>query len=1034
MKIKPKHIVGLSASAAIIAIMTIANCILLEPTLAQKITSWICPPNIDSNAVEQSRAEGQELSKNIVKEGSVLVKNNGVLPLNPIDDASVNVFGHASIDWVYGGSGSGQVLPENNNANENIDFLEALDNYYIEYNDELIEMYHSFASPVGDIGSIGTLYDAFYKLYEPSIQNDKYYTDSILNNAKDFSDTAFCVIGRHAGETEDPTRVQYKGKSMGVDSSRHYLEISKEEEELLTYLGENYEKVIVIVNSTNTMELDFVNTIPGIDACLVVGATGTRGAEAIPYILYGEVSPSGHFADTYPYDMSYNINYMRTSSEGIGHYTNGRELYPTGAGSNAGSSTRQAPAFIDYIEGIYVGYKWFETADVEGVWDNYSRDILDANDNKYTVKGYDSVVQYPFGYGLSYTDFEWTIQSLSVADGSSINENSEITLEIRVKNIGKYPGKDVVQVYLEPEYHENGIEKSSSNLVGFAKTADIQPGETEVVTIELDTYDFASYDAYDKNNNSNTGYELDKGNYKIKLMTDSHNVKNVYKDGVGGEAKKGVLTYKVNETINLKVDKVTGNEVKNRFTGEDAYDTVSLDGSDSGQDIGFISRNSFPDPKTIAKIADRTLTDETKKYNTWTTSDASAWDKATTDYYGNNVSTAAIKWGVKAGTLSYDGVSYESSVENGYAKLYKKGYPTELGFALGGNYDHPLWEPVLDQITQTEATQAILCGSFGNEKIESLGKPEYYDCDGPSQVRSFNAGTTRGTGFPCSTVIAQTWNKRLAYSFGINYGKEMELLSVDGVYGFGANLHRSPWGGRNYEYFSEDGFLSATMLTEQVRALKNTGKYCYLKHLALYETEHERDSLYTWCNEQALREIYLKPFKMAIQKGGCLGIMSSYNRIGNSWTGGNEALITGVVRGEWGFKGTIVTDYVDGWSKNFMAIEDAVRAGGDILLGNRNTGFDTNYDDSPRIQQRAKDVVHHILYMTLNAKYTNKNYNASDDVEQIISGSVIESWEWWKPVLYDLNIVAYGGAAIWIYFVVKGIILLNIKKDEAVES
>lgn len=1025
MQIKPKHIIMLAANAAIIALMTVANVVLLEPTFAQKITSWICPPVIDSEAVNQSRATGQELSKNIVLEGSVLVKNNGVLPLDPINDASVNVFGHAAIDWVYGGSGSGQVVPENNKSSENIDFLEALESYYIDYNEDLINMYKNFAPAVGDIGSIGTLYDSFYKLYEPSITNTNYYTGKLLNDAKAYSDTAFCVIGRHAGETEDPTRVQYKGKSMGTDTTRHYLEISTEEEELLKYLGQNYENVVVIVNSTNTMELDFLDTIPGIDACLVVGATGTRGAVAIPYLLYGEASPSGHFADTYPYDMAHNVNFMRTSSQGIGHYTNGQELYPTGAGSNAGSTTRQAPAFIDYIEGVYLGYKWFETADVQGVWDKYARQILNEDGTVKTLTGYDSVVQYPFGFGMSYTDFEWTVQSVSIPDGSSITQDSKITIEVRVKNIGDYPGKDVVQVYLEPQYYPGEIEKASANLVGFAKTSDINPGENEVVTIELDPYDFAAYDAYDKNNNGNKGYELDRGSYKIKLMTDSHNVKEVYTDGAGSIAKEGVIEYNVKDTINLKNDEVTGNEVKNRFTGDSTYDTVSLDGSDSGQSIGFISRGNFPNPLNIAPVQDRTLSPEAKKYNTWTNVDAEAWDKATTDYFGNTVSSDAVIWNQKAGTLSHNGVSYASSVENGYAKLYKSDAPTELGLALGADYNHPLWEPVLNQLTQAEAKSAILGGSFGTVAISSLGKPAYKDYDGPSQVRSFNAGDTRGTGFPCSTVIAQTWNKKLAYSFGINYGKEMELLGVDGCYGFGANLHRSPWGGRNYEYFSEDGFLSAVMLTEQVRALKNTGKYCYLKHLVLYETEHERDSLYTWCNEQALREIYLKPFKMAIQKGGCLGIMSSYNRIGNSWTGGNESLITGILRNEWGFKGTIVTDYVDGWSQNFMAIEDAVRAGGDILLGGRNTSLDTGYDDSPRIQRTSKEVVHHILYTTLNAKYTNINYNESEDVEQIVTGSVIQAWEWWKPVLFDLNVVAFGGCAIWIYFIVKGIVLLN---------
>ena len=244
-------------------------------------------------------------------------------------------------------------------------------------------------------------------------------------------------------------------------------------------------------------------------------------------------------------------------------------------------------------------------------------------------------------------------------------------------------------------------------------------------------------------------------------------------------------------------------------------------------------------------------------------------------------------------------------------------------------------------------------------------------------------------------------------------------IAMDGVYGFGANLHRSAWGGRNYEYFSEDGFLAGTMLAEQVRGLTNTGKYCYLKHLVLYETEHERDSMYTWCNEQALREIYLKPFKKAIQDGGCVGIMSSYNRIGNVWTGGSEALIQGVIRDELGFNGTVVTDYVDGWSTQYMSIEDAVRAGGDICLGNIAGSLETGFDDTNRIQAAAKETCHHVTYMFLSPIYQNSVYNASEDVEQIVVGTVVEPWVWWKLALTDLNIIVGVGCAYWLYFILR---------------
>ena len=1028
---KAGHIVQFVIIAVLITALVVGNTIVLEPQMESNITGLQAmfeevlnfhPFPQDTDTINAARKGGQELSKQIIQEGSVLVKNNGVLPLDASVHTQVNVFGHASIDWVYGGSGSGQVLPENNNSAENIDFLKALTLYGIDYNESLQTMYRNFAGPLGDPGSIGKLYMDFYKLTEPSIGNTVFYTESLLSEAKSYSDTAFVVIGRHAGETEDPTRVQYKTEAP-TDNNRHYLEISTEEEELLKYVGENYENVIVIINSTNAMELDFVDTIPGIDACLVVGATGTRAAEAIPSVLYGEVSPSGRFTDTYAYDMASNVNFKRTSSAGIGHYTNAPELYPTGAGSNAGSTKRTAPAFIDYIEGVYLGYKWYETADVEGIWKEYSRDILDENDQKKTVTGYDAVVQYPFGYGLSYTEFEWKVESLSVADGSDINRESEITIQVSVANVGSVPGKDVVEVYLTAEYKAGEIEKPHVSLVAFAKTSELAPGTSELLTIKINVDDLASYDAYDLNKNGNKGYELDAGKYELKLMTDSHNIKTV-DFATGGNDLPGVITYNVPETINLKTDKYTGAEVTNKFTGEDAIDGVSLDGSDSNQNIGFISRAAFPDPYEIADVVDRTMTDELKKHNTYDKTTASEWDNATTDIFGNPVDTSAPVWGQAAGALEYNGVSYADSVgSDGNAKVYMDNKITSLGLALGSDFNHPLWDAVLDQITLSEAVNVVRAGNFGNAAINSVGKPKLTDHDGPVQVRSFNAGNSRGTGFPCVTVLGQTWSQSLAYSFGINYGKEMGTpgIAMDGTYGFGANLHRSAWGGRNYEYFSEDGFLAGTMLAQQVRGLTNTGKYCYLKHLLLYETEHERDSIYTWCNEQALREIYLVPFEKAIQDGGCVGIMSSYNRIGNVWTGGSEALISGIIRGEMGFNGTVVTDYVDSWSTSFMSIEDAVRAGGDINLGQRNTGLDTGFDDSNRIQNRVKEVCHHVLYMFLSPIAANAEYNESADVEQIVIGTVVEPWVWWKLALTDLNIIVGVGCAYWFYFILRDI-------------
>lgn len=1009
MKFGIKKIIGTTVIAILIAVIIVADCILLDPGIAQRITGYLCPPEVDADALAASRQEGQALSKQIQIEGTVLTKNDGVLPLSD-DVDKVNVFGWRAIDWVYGGSGSGQVVAD---EGANIDLLAALDAYDKSYNGMLIDMYNDFHAPMGDVGAIGKGYGEFYRLCEPSINDSNAYTDQVKSEALAYSDTAIVVIGRHAGETEDPTRKQYKEK-VSDDNSRHYLEISTEEEELLTYVGANYDKVIVIVNSTNTMELDFLDTIPGLDACMFVGATGTKGALAIPEMLWGEAQPSGKFTDTFAYDMSTNVNYYNTSKDGIGHYSvsSAGTLYPSNVSRNSGGESgygsSPSPAYIDYVEGIYVGYKWYETADAEGYWASV--------DNKYGT-GYDGVVQYPFGFGLTYTTFDWEVIEVAPAVNTSITDQTKITVKVNVTNTGSYAGQDVVQAYVTVPYTQGGIEKAHVSLVGFTKTHTIEPGSNEIVEITIDAYDFASYDCYDKNNNGFKGYELEAGNYEVKLMTDSHNIKTVKYQNAQQQA---VFTYKVDETLKLDKDNVTGATVSNLFTGDDAREATPIDGS-AGQTIKYVSRAKFPTQEEMAQnyIDGRDLPDEAKTYNQYDSDKKNAWDNATTDVFGNTVEAENVTFGKDSGKY----------------KVYENGEITELGKKLGADYNAPEWASVLDSLTVSEVESAIYQGGYGTAAIASIGKPKLGDRDGPCQVNGFNAGA-KGTGFPDSTVLAQTWNRNLVYSYGLNYGKELTSINLTGLYGFGVNIHRSAWCGRNYEYLSEDAFLTGALVAEEYRGLKNTGHYGWLKHLVLYETEHERDSMYTWLSEQAFREIYLRPFKDAIQKGGCVGIMSSYNRVGSMWTGGCESLITGVLRNEWGYGGAIITDYVDGWSQNFMAIEHAVRAGADVLLGGNNGSLKTSVANaSDRYKAQAKEAAHHVIFMWLNTLYANSTYNARDDVEQIISGSTIDSWEWWKVALADLNVLVLGGCAIGIYFILRDLfkdkIGLTVRKEEA---
>ncbi|MCH5162251.1 MAG: glycoside hydrolase family 3 C-terminal domain-containing protein [Clostridiales bacterium] len=1013
-KLPRKKVIAWSICFPIIAIIvaTIIVITSLAYAFSDELTAYLSPPVFNKEALQAARAGGEELSKQIVQEGSVLVKNDGnVLPLDVDDDAKVNVFGWSSTDWVYGGSGSGQVFTESDGVANTSTILDALDEYGIEYNKNLTAFYKKYQARIGDVGSISTFQSAFYRLCEPSISAD--YDKAVLSEAESFSKTALVTISRRAGETEDPTRVQYKIKK-ATDNSRTYLEISTEEEELLTYVGSKYDKVIVIINSTNVMELGFMDTIPGLDACLVVGATGTNGALGIPSVLYGvdyvtdedgeevetAISPSGRFSDTYAYDFESNINFNFSGDAGVGHYTGADELYPVNVSRNAGEQYTTA-TYVDYIEGIYVGYKWFETADKMGVWKSKSREILGANGAKKTVTGYDAVVQYPFGYGLSYTTFDWELISFKidgkeVKSGAKFTDKSALELSVKVTNTGKYAGKDVVEVYLTAPYTDGGIEKSYVSLVGFAKTASIAPGGSQDITIALDPFDFASYDCYDKNNNDFKGYELEAGKYEIKLMTDAHRVKQL----VGGS---GVFELNVDSTIKIDKDPVTGNDVFNKFTGEDAKEDVPIDGSEASTPVQYITRAAFPDPYTFKKPADRAITEAEKIYNLYSAALANEWNNAETDLWGNELDIPEVFWGTV-----------------GKYKIYENGKVTELGMELGKDYDSPIWDGVLAQVSISEALGLAENGGFGNRAVSSIGKPALKDYDGPAQVRSFNAGNTKGTGFPCSATMSQTWSTSLVYSFGLNYGKEMDMLEVDGAYAFGCNIHRNPFAGRNYEYLSEDGFLTAALLTQEVKGLKNTGKYTYLKHLVLGECEHDREAMYTWLTEQALREIYLKPFHVSIQKGGCVGIMTSYNRIGSIWTGGSESLISGIVRGEWGFNGVIVTDYSD--HPAYMSGDQSVRAGGDLSMAARfyyGTINESAVKSNPRLAYQMKEIVHHVTYAYLSAQYAKSQYNEDADVEQILSSSSIQSWVWWKPALAVLNIVVWTGCAYWVYFLLR---------------
>lgn len=969
----------------------------------------------DGSNSSAARAEGAALAEQIQEEGTVLVKNeNDSLPLSKDTETKLNVFGWAVTDWVISGSGSGQVK-----RGASTDFLTALKQYgeenelALEYNTELIDFYKNFrnkrefsnagshaggassANP-GDSGSLHSFNYEFSRLYEPEMDD---YSQSLLDNAEGFSDTAIVVIGRVSGESNDSPKVQYKncsGKGMPsdqyIDKTRTYLEISTEEEALLEYVGKTYENVVVLINSTNVMELGFMDTIPGLDSCLVVATTGSAGAKAIPSILYGDVNPSGRLADTYAYDLSTSSTYVDTGSgnDTTNFYTNSNGLYPTGENHTNGSSTvkYEGVAYTDYRESVYMGYRWYETADEEGFWDsNYAK-------GKWNIEnGYEDVVQYPFGYGLSYTDFEWNITYLEIPNGSAISldgeENSVIKVGVTVTNTGDVPGQDVVELYYSAPYSD--IEKSSVVLGAYGKTQQVlDPGESEYVELVMDVSDMVSYD-YEGLKVPGGGYILEGGTYTLTLRSDAHTVAN-------DKVVRGANNVHANATITYDAKEATYLEdtVYNRFTGEDAGDGVAIDGnSDGTAEITYLSRADFEGTFPAEQAADRAMDEKIKEYNLFTEEQAEAWADERSDAQP-----------VTFGDTSKSGVVFEDGQIN------------ELGMQLGMNYDDPEWENLLDRISKNEMLNLVKSSYTETQPINSIGKPKTTDFDGPNQVGSFtDAISVEATGFS-SIVLAQTWNVQLAYSMGLTFANECISYGIQGWYGPGVNLHRSPFGGRNYEYYSEDTHLTGTMVANVVKAAKNKGVFAYLKHLCLYETESGRDGMYTWLTEQALRELYLKPFEYAVVDGGSNAMMTSYGRIGAVWTGGSKTLLEDVVEGEWGFRGAFLTDYSD--HTNFMDPDAMIRAGGDLFMrvGGGNFDYETSSDAfNNALRDSTKDVV----YMWLNSLATNADYNAKIESGEIddsitIPTSPILKFRWYIPVLVVVDVLAVGGCGTWLFF------------------
>ena len=1051
MKISVKKIIALISMGLIFSVVLAGNVV--AGYFGEMITTYFYGSGVefgDNETFNQAIAESKKLNKQIAEEGIVMVRNeNNALPLKEDEIEKVNVFGWSSTPggWICGSDGS---AASNSGASrlkvKNLIAVLNDEQVGIKTNEELTSMYTSFcsarvrtSSTAGDNDLLRALKlnENYYMLHEPALS---YYNKTgengktILENAKDFSETAIVVISRLGGEGTDLPFKQIKndtGKKnyaqasdCVIDTSRTYLDVSTEEEDMLKMCRDNFKKVIVIVNSCNEMNLSFLEDY-NVDACLTMNGLGENGAYAIPDILRGYrydvnettnektkvlVSPSGKTANTHVYDLSKDPSF-----------------------ANAGGKTA-SNGYVVYQEDIYVGYKWYETADTMGYWNGV--------DNKYG-KGYEGVVQYPFGYGLSYTNFSWTYLGIEAKDkeGNVIDLNNtnfdgdtQFTIKVRVTNTSDYPGKDVVELYFNPPFYPNGIEKASVNLLSFAKTEVLAQGQSQVVELSFTGYDMASYDCYDRNTNRNVGYELDRGTYELSLRSDSHNLKTLLNES-NKEIEDPVIKLNLSKTVRITKDPVTGYRVTNRFTSYDviskqedgsfqtqnvkAYGNCAIDGSDASEaDVKYLTRTnfgeSFPKTKAVKRTGSAVTSGGSYKWDGFNTDDIPEINQSSTK-------TKHLLYTLEDGSKA----TYKQ-LQVGAGIVPNK----ELILELGGDYDNPKWDELLSQMTPSEINTLLNRGGYCSFAVESIGKKHMLENDGPSGLNRHNMELDTNTSqtidragwtmFSMPSVIGTSWNYRLAYAFGKSIGTEGVAVGVTGWYAPGANMQRSPFGGRNSEYYSEDAILSGIMAAETSRGAMSMGMNVYIKHFIVNETETKRSKLYTWLTEQALREIYCRPFEIAVKRGKANGMMTSFNRLGSYWTGGSYALMTEVLRNEWGFRGACVTDYYNG---TYMGVEQGLKAGNDLwLTGSQKNAENINTSDKV-IMYFARQACKNIIYASCNAYYMHENRDKSLDTIQVDLDKVVAIekpaplWIFWG--LLPLDLVTICGLGVWSYFLFR---------------
>lgn len=846
----------------------IVTCILLAVIIAANgaiyafnniINQHFSSVKVDDMAVDDATTASKDITTRIEEEGIVLLENkDNTLPLNVEKNAKVNVFGQSSTAIVYGGAGSGA-----SDETDNVTLQEGLKQAGFDVNEDLTKFYEDHKTKKKG-QNVFNLKGGDYNINEPAISE---YSDKLISDAKEFSDTAIVVFSRNGGEGGDLPMDM--ASYTGGDEGKHYLELQSCEQEMLSMVEKNFEHVIVLVNSSNAMELGFLED-KNVDAALWIGGPGSTGCVAVGEVLSGAINPSGRLVDTYAYDL-----------------TTAPAYYNAGDFTYTSNGEDTSEHYVEYAEGIYVGYRYYETR------------YVDNATGKCDEDAYGKVVQYPFGYGLSYTSFEQKITHHEVKDG-------KINIEIEVKNTGKVAGKDVAQVYVTAPYTNGGIEKSFVELEGFAKTGMLEPGKSEKVTVSFAVEDMAAYDYVEQG-----CYVLEKGTYEIKLMNNAHDVLDSF-------------TYDVEDTIVYNENNARSSD---KTAAVNTFDFVA-------GDVNYVSRSDWEGTLPTERVEKKEAT-------------AEILDQLNLD----NINKLYVN-------PSNEGDKITTGADNGLTLSDMAGVP----------YDDEKWDKLLDELSVDEMAKLMGYGGFSTVEIASIDKVATIDIDGPAGLNALTSDIS-GVQFPSEAVIGSTYNVELVDEMGQTYAQEANAHGVVGLYAPGVNIHRTPFSGRNFEYYSEDPVLNGKLGAAMTRGCNSMGVYCYPKHFALNDQETNRSGVCVWSNEQAMREIYLKAFEIVVKEGNNHGLMSSYNRIGTVWSGGCEALLTDVLRGEWGFEGAVATDYANA---KLLNADQALMAGGDLMLSTTGATLSDKVTGSIEGQQKLRQASKNVLYMVVNSRaYTN---------------------------------------------------------------